>query len=341
MSPIQSAPPSGHASAISFERFETGDVDQLTERMRPLERHAVQLGAGAMTASIARFAEGAIKIVHERYESPLALSGAPPASTRSFALLTAATGSPRFCGRAMQVGEIAVTRPGVEWHVRTQRVCEWINVVVDVDALRARAQELGLPDPEAELEGAVLLARPSFALRLRAAERRARHDGKGDPSRAGRPGIVDGVLTDVALGSAGERDGIVARTAGSTVRHRAVARALDYLRELAPPAPSIADLCRCTGVSARTLEYAFQERFGVTPARFLKLYRLGAADRALRRRDPRHSSVTEIATEHGFWDLGHFARDYRLLFGEPPGHVLRGVRPSSDAVPLRFRADFS
>jgi AraC family ethanolamine operon transcriptional activator len=32
--------------------------------------------------------------------------------------------------------------------------------------------------------------------------------------------------------------------------------------------------------------------------------------------------VKSIALSHGFWHLGRFAQDYRVLFGEPPSATL-------------------
>ena len=85
-------------------------------------------------------------------------------------------------------------------------------------------------------------------------------------------------------------------------------------------------LCRAVGVSERTLQYAFRERFGVTPAAFLKARRLNAIRKKLRDPFANSAIIGEIASEFGFWHQSQFAADYRRAFGEGPSETLLNSR---------------
>ena len=85
----------------------------------------------------------------------------------------------------------------------------------------------------------------------------------------------------------------------------------------------LAEICAAIGVSERTLRGCCQEHFGMPPLRYLWLRRMHLARRALLRADPMTSSVTTIAIDHGFWELGRFSVEYRALFGESPRDALR------------------
>jgi AraC family ethanolamine operon transcriptional activator len=74
--------------------------------------------------------------------------------------------------------------------------------------------------------------------------------------------------------------------------------------------------------SRRTLVYAFDEVFGMTPMRFLRLQRLEAARRALSRAEPGSTTVAVIAQRHGFASPSHFSRLYLAHFGESPSQSL-------------------
>ena len=66
------------------------------------------------------------------------------------------------------------------------------------------------------------------------------------------------------------------------------------------------------------------------PIRYLALRRMNLVRRALLRAVSSTTTVTRIATDHGFWELGRFAVSYNALFGETPSVTLQ--RPPDDRL---------
>jgi AraC-like DNA-binding protein len=75
-------------------------------------------------------------------------------------------------------------------------------------------------------------------------------------------------------------------------------------------------------VSARSLFRQFKKDRGYSPADFAKRIRLNHA-REMLEQSGGTASVTQIALKCGFQNPGHFARDFRLAFGELPSESLR------------------
>jgi AraC-like DNA-binding protein len=85
----------------------------------------------------------------------------------------------------------------------------------------------------------------------------------------------------------------------------------------------VTELCRVTGVSERTLEYAFKEITGLTPMAYLMRLRLHRVREALLAAMPGSTKVSAEALNWGFWHFGEFSRAYKDCFGELPSETLR------------------
>ncbi len=94
----------------------------------------------------------------------------------------------------------------------------------------------------------------------------------------------------------------------------------------------VMDLCKAVGVSDRTLRTCCCEYLGMGPKRYLWLRRMYQARQALRSADPRTATVTDVAMNYGFGELGRFAVTYRALFGESPSTTLRGFWTHAEGI---------
>jgi AraC family ethanolamine operon transcriptional activator len=110
-------------------------------------------------------------------------------------------------------------------------------------------------------------------------------------------------------------------------REIAVRRSLDLIDAANREPLSVAALCRAAGVSRRTLEYAFRERFELSPNAYMLARRLDGV-RAELRQSHDGQSITCIANEWGFSHLSRFATSYRRQFGELPSRTMRAGNPS-------------
>jgi AraC-like DNA-binding protein len=106
-------------------------------------------------------------------------------------------------------------------------------------------------------------------------------------------------------------------------RRRLVQRAAEFLNSHAAEGVRIGELSRVAGVSERTLRKAFHTVHGVSPKQFDLRERLFGARRALCEVDAARKTVTTIACEFGFFELGRFSRAYKAAFGESPSQTIK------------------
>ncbi|HYZ62701.1 MAG TPA: helix-turn-helix domain-containing protein [Acetobacteraceae bacterium] len=175
--------------------------------------------------------------------------------------------------------------------------------------------------------GALALQRPPrpaharFSACVREIERLVRHAPdvvRDDRSRTAlRASLVEGMQSLCRPSEEAKAD----RTR-ATRRHRLVRLTDEYLCANPIRAVYTDDLCQALGVSASALHKAFQDVFGISPHRYLKLRRMSLVRAALLSPSGPWRSVKAAALSYGFWHLGQFAQDYRESYGELPSATL-------------------
>jgi AraC-like DNA-binding protein len=119
-------------------------------------------------------------------------------------------------------------------------------------------------------------------------------------------------------------DGMVSPLRSGNLRHKVIVARFEDFMGANPNTPLyLSDVCAAIGASERTLRIACEEHLGMGPIRYLTLRRMHLVRRALARTAPSTATVTQVATDYGFWELGRFAVAYREMFGEPPSVTLQ------------------
>ncbi|WP_371348863.1 helix-turn-helix domain-containing protein [Ancylobacter sp. IITR112] len=128
------------------------------------------------------------------------------------------------------------------------------------------------------------------------------------------------LLRDRLFGESGDRF-------QPAIADKRVERACDYVLANLGRRITLTDLEAVSGLSARTLQYAFQKRFGCSPVTWIRNERLNAA-RALLLAGGGEDNVTTAAHAFCFSNPGDFSRHYRERFGEYPAATLAAARGS-------------
>lgn len=119
-------------------------------------------------------------------------------------------------------------------------------------------------------------------------------------------------------------DGAAVRTANGRRRHNAsITRFLEFLAAHPNRPLRLSEICVAIDVAERTLRDACEKHLGMGPIRYLTLRRMDHVRCVLLCANASDTTVTRVAIEHGFCELGRFSVAYRFLFGESPSETLR------------------
>ncbi|WP_394063122.1 AraC family transcriptional regulator [Alcaligenes sp. WGS1538] len=99
-----------------------------------------------------------------------------------------------------------------------------------------------------------------------------------------------------------------------------------YLQDKAHLPITVDELSAVAGVSARTLQQAFRDHYGLSPMQYLRQVRLDRLRHELMHSDQVHLSLADLAMRWGFAHQGRFSAEYRSRFGETPSQTLLRVR---------------
>ena len=243
----------------------------------------------------------------------------------------------QHCGMTVLPGDIVINDTDLMYR-RTEANCDWGSMSLPRDDLDASCKAVAGREYSGSAVKHVIRPAPELMSRLLKIQEMVGQLAKTTPDILCLPEVARALEQELILvmirclteGCSSEM------TSGGRRRDMIIARFEEFL-ETHPSQPLyLTEICAAIGVAERTLRVACEEHLGMGPIRFLSLRRMHLVRRALQQADPSTTTVTRLAADHGFWELGRFAVAYRVLFGESPSESLR--RPPDDRPLCHNRA---
>ena len=302
------------------------DFEAFTATLSGYDIEIQQLDRGRFTATSQQVVSGAVLLSHFIATRRLEVQGNPPANLRTFGIPTEQCQHFVWRDQPSDGNTIQIYRDVTELEMVTQPFFEAIDLSIPEDTLNHQCQELGLPELDVIIGNAEMLTcHPKDMRILRHSLFRVCQALSHDPTLINTAGMQEEIECELprrllnALCSAEPNK----QFSRPLKKQLALRKAVDYIRTHTNSLITLDTLCKETQVSARTLQHAFLERFGLSPKAYLQVQRLNNAHKELFTMNPLDAKVTDVAHSQGFWHMGQFASDYKRLFEELPSETLR------------------
>ena len=304
----------------------TADIDVFAEAISDgLSAEYVQLESTAFHSEWTLVRGRALVAQFARQNTAVARRTRVPADRWAFVIPLHVTAAARWDGRSVRPDEILVCPPGAESLAFDPAHTHFAIVSAPIGSSLARLAGLRVAATASE---PIALPCPATASFLR-----RRLEDLGTRAASNRTVTLVGIRAslEAALALPGTHASEAPLVETPVRKRRIVYRAEAFVRGRVSECVSVAELSKLTGVSERSLRNAFYDVYSTSPKRYIQLCRLHRVRRALRAIRGDGKTVTEVATDHGFFELGRFAGAYKSLFGEAPSETLSQARKDADA----------
>lgn len=224
-------------------------------------------------------------------------------------------------GIEMREGEIITLGPGQRVHVRTAGPSRWAIIQIpDQDLVQYSRDVMGASFAVSPLArwrpptAAERHLRQLHRAAVRLVEARSETLADDEAAHGLEQQLIEALIECLSAAPAQDET-------ATARRHRDIITQFEDLLRAEPPL-DLDQICAALGTSRRQLRICCIHHLGIRPSRYLRLCRLQQVHHRLRTETLGTATVSEIARQHGFRDLGRFATIYRAQYSELPSETL-------------------
>ena len=316
---------------VCVERF--SDIESQAAHYRGYGQEYQQLSAGAFEGRVTSFDFGRDFIVQlETANQALAQAAATPADRWGVCLLTETSPSCTVSGSTLARDHLAVCPGGEALVGKTPAGLNVYCMDVSRGLLLEEAAERNGVDVIYDAPGVQSL-REVLESGLTTLARLQSPEQPSAAAMAFKSSVADALWRVMSRTAADTAQSVPRGAKRRALRQFRIAQ--EYIDHRLTDGISIAEVCRHTGASRRSLECIFQSILGMGPGAYIRNLQLNRVRRDLLSGEQDGASIGDIAARYGVWHWSRFSQNYKLLFGELPSQTRARHAPRSPAAPLR------
>lgn len=311
----------------SFFEMHACDPQEQAASFGMLDQSYEQISAGAFSGSLHALSGGDVTVFHETLNQGVFQMGVSDPAHFTIAVAYALSDRLYWNGGLLDQGSVVAYAPGRDFELRTPRRTACVGVSLAPSALQSLVPGQP-PEHWQKLFTRIDCWSPDtqrpFALQARIAGV-LRSAGQAAASHAPGDFTLDLIglreLTIDCLGSVVEQQQPWGHRLRAASYPRIARRARALMLERLGEPLTVTDICLGLGCSRRSLQYACESVFDLSPMAYLRNLRLAAARQQLRCAGP-GTTVKGVAAAVGFSHLPRFAQAYSQMYGEWPSQSL-------------------
>ena len=286
-------------------------------------------GRGEFSARLTQVRLSKVWMQRAEESLPRVLLGTVSPDRAIIGFLTEARQSQTFhCGMEVSSDVLIVNNTDV-MHRRTDGPSHWGSMSLARDELQSAGKTLCGRELDVSALACLVRPNPDQMARLRYLHQQLARRAEESPESLSQAEVVRAIESEIVhvLVRCLDENSPVTTTHAGRNHTKIIRRLEEFLAENLFQPLYLAEICAATGASESSLRACCHEHLGMGPVRYLWLRRMHLVQRALLLATPEVSTVTQIAMDHGFWELGRFSTQYRSLFAEPPSATLHRSLP--------------
>lgn len=296
---------------------QTEDFEDIAQHLQAFDAEFRQLRGGKFQGKLRQLRIGPVVCMQLELSHAVLAYGVLRKPGFVFSPVTSGNQAARWRGHSLEVEQVNVLGPREMMDHVTSDNYTTTSLIVESSTIREWAMARMQYDIEEALHRQVVL-RPGATVH----EQMARL-GESAMQAASTQGALDEErflekLTQTLLQTMEAIDPRLEPRASHHRREQVLRRAIDLIQGNLNRIVTMTELCRAAECSERTLQYAFQERYGLSPKEYMLIQRLNAVRREIKRTRPEPRALSRLTKSWGFSHHGEFAARYRHLFGELP-----------------------